>query len=172
MLVCYKSILIYSCGANVITYCCCYYYYCCNYYCYYYCWWLNASALYHSHLERARWNCSLVWEASAWGLAQRCVRSCRHGLHINGSIKATSEQTPKLWSWRLKSRPSTPGQWHTRSTTLCKIPDASCASIMQRPWDISPAAAASSQRSSTWRDTTMWPQSYTGLYVLRRSWAQ
>ena len=25
---------------------------------------------------------------------------------------------------------------HTRSTTLCKIPDAGCASNMQTPWDI------------------------------------
>ena len=38
--------------------------------------------------------------------------------HINGSIKTTSKQSPRLWSWQLKSRPSTPGQWHTRSTTL------------------------------------------------------
>ena len=35
--------------------------------------------------------------------------------------KATSNQTLGLWSLQLKSRPSTPGQSHTRSTTLCKI---------------------------------------------------
>ena len=53
---------------------------------------------------------------------------------------------------------STPGQWHTRSTTLCKIQDAGCANNMQKPWHITPAAAASSQGPSTLRDTTMRPQ--------------
>ena len=39
-----------------------------------------------------------------------------------------------------------------------KIQDAGCAHSMQKPWDISPAAAASSRGPSTLRDTTMWPQ--------------
>ena len=43
-----------------------------------------------------------------------------------------------------------------RSTTLCKIQDAGCANNMQKPWHISPVAAASSQGPSTIRDTTMW----------------
>ena len=61
---------------------------------------------------------------------------------------AAQEQTP----------PPTQEQWHTRSTTLCKIQDAGCANNMQKPWHISPVAAASSQGPSTLRDTTMWPQ--------------
>ena len=69
----------------------------------------------HSHLERARWRCSLVWEASAWHLAQSCVRCRRHGLHISTALLKQHRTENWGWLWQIKSRPSTPGQWHTWS---------------------------------------------------------
>ena len=55
---------------------------------------------------------------------------------------------------------------HTRCTTLlCKVPDADCASNMQRPWCMSSAAVASSQGLSVLKDTKVLPQQYTGSYV-------